>query len=290
MSSTKELNEQSNKDSLKSFTFIRLEKLGISPSKGLGQNFLINQSIIDKIIFASEIVPSDTVIEVGPGIGALTRSLVKTGADIKAIEIDKRLASTLKEAIGDPENLEVINCDVLESDINTFTNGKPYKVVANLPYYITSPIIRHFLENDHQPSEMVIMVQLEVAQTIMADPGDMSLLALGVQVFGAVSQVCKVTKGNFFPSPKVDSAVIRIVPYDEPLLRKSERNDFFTLARAGFSQTRKQIHNPLSHALPLEKDDIIDMLEKSDIDPRRRAETLSVEEWMRLFEEYKSRI
>ena len=167
-------------ETLSEFTHRRLNALGIRPKKGLGQNFLIDQKIIDRIVEASELKETDTVVEVGPGIGALTRSLVQTGAKIKAFEIDEILADSLAEALGNPENLEVIKKNILECDIAGFLSDGPYKVVANLPYYITSPIIRLFLENEKRPSEMVIMVQHEVAQTIMAKPGDMSLLALGV--------------------------------------------------------------------------------------------------------------
>ena len=279
-----------DQETLSGFTHRRLKELDVRPRKGLGQNFLIDQKIIDKIIDAAQIVPADIIVEVGPGIGALTRSLVKTGAHIKAFEIDRILADSLSSSLGAPYNLEVINQDILESDMEGILAGQSYKVVANLPYYITSPIIRLFLENKHHPSELVIMVQAEVAQNIMAKPGDMSLLGLGVQMYGDVSMVTKVSHGCFYPAPKVDSAVIKIVPYAEPLLAVEDYALFFKLARAGFSNARKQIANPLSHALGIEKDDVRAMLESSDIDPARRAETLSISEWIRLFGYYRDNI
>ena len=274
-------------ETLSEFTHRRLNALGIRPKKGLGQNFLIDQKIIDKIVVAAELKETDTVVEVGPGIGALTRSLVQAGAKIKAFEIDEALADSLAEALGDPDNLEVIKKNILECDIAGYLSDEPYKVVANLPYYITSPIIRLFLENEKKPSEMVIMVQHEVAQTIMAKPGDMSLLALGVQMYGNVSLVTKVSHGCFYPAPKVDSAVIRIVPYEKEFISHEDSSKFFTLARAGFSMARKQILNPLSHSLDMPKEELRPLLEAAGIDPTRRAETLSIDEWLELFSHFK---
>ena len=272
---------------LSEFTHRRLNALGIRPRKGLGQNFLIDQKIIDKIIEAADLGEADTVVEVGPGIGALTRSLVQTRAKVKAFEVDEVLADSLLEALGNPDNLEVIKRNILECDIAGYLTGAPYKVVANLPYYITSPIIRLFLENAAKPSEMVIMVQHEVAQTIMAKPGDMSLLALGVQMYGNVSLVTKVSHGCFYPAPKVDSAVIKIVPYEKEIFPPEDSAKFFVLARAGFSMARKQILNPLSHSLEMPKDEIRPILEAAKIDPTRRAETLSIDEWLELFSHFK---
>lgn len=274
-------------ETLSEYTHRRLNALGIRPRKGLGQNFLIDQKIIDRIIEAADLNEADTVVEVGPGIGALTRSLVQTGANVKAFEIDEILADSLAEALGNPGNLEVIKKNILESDIAGYLADTSYKVVANLPYYITSPIIRLFLENAKKPSEMVIMVQHEVAQTIMAKPGDMSLLALGVQMYGNVSLVTKVSHGCFYPAPKVDSAVIKIVPYEKELLPSEDSAKFFVLARAGFSMARKQILNPLSHSLEMPKDEIRPILEAAKIDPTRRAETLSIDEWLELFSHFK---
>ncbi|MBR6332326.1 MAG: ribosomal RNA small subunit methyltransferase A [Dehalococcoidales bacterium] len=274
-------------ETLSEFTHRRLNALGIRPRKGLGQNFLIDQKIIDRIIEAADLKESETVVEVGPGIGALTRSLVQTGASVKAFEIDEILADSLADALGCPENLEIIKKNILECDIARYLADTPYKVVANLPYYITSPIIRLFLENIKKPIEMVIMVQHEVAQTIMAKPGDMSLLALGVQMYGTVSLVSKVSHGCFYPAPKVDSAVIKIVPYEKELIPFEDSAKFFVLARAGFSMARKQILNPLSHSLDIPKEEIRPILEAAKIDPTRRAETLSIDEWLELFSHFK---
>lgn len=273
-------------ESLSAFTHRRLNELDIRPRKGLGQNFLIDQGIIDKIVAASNIAPTDNIVEVGPGIGALTRSLVQTQACINAFEIDGILADSLKVALDNPENLTVVKSDILKCQMSDYFDNKPYKVVANLPYYITSPIIRHFLENDPAPESLTIMVQYEVAKTIMAKPGEMNLLALGVQMYGNVSLVTKVSKGCFYPAPKVDSAVIKVVPYDKALISRAEQEDFFTLARAGFAQVRKQIQNPLSHVLGLSKETVYEILNNSQIDPTRRAETLSIDEWLKLFEYY----
>jgi len=282
-----------------------LREHNIYPSKSLGQNFLISEKVLEKILKAANLKPEDVVLEIGPGIGALTFELAKKVKKVIAVEKDKRLVKILKETLKDFKNVEIIQGDILKiqfsmnSEQRTANNKKGlfiahcslftgYKVVANLPYYITSPVIRMFLEATIQPQEMILMVQKEVAQRIIAQPPDMNLLAVSVQFYTKPEIISFVSKNCFWPPPKVDSAIIRIVPRRSALYSASFCERFFRIARAGFSQPRKQLANSLAKGLKLEKEVVQTWLEKNKILPQRRPQTLTIKEWMNLTGSLKS--
>jgi 16S rRNA (adenine1518-N6/adenine1519-N6)-dimethyltransferase len=226
---------------------------------------------------------------VGPGLGILTRELAKRAARIIAVEVDINLVRVLNRTFGTTSNVSIINADILKTDVGQLfshsheeKNTPQYKVIANLPYYITSPILRHFLENPLKPYLMVVMVQKEVGEAITAQPGDMSLLAIGVQFYGQPDIIDYVPAQSFHPQPKVDSVILRIKPHPYPPIEVANVDRFFQTVRAGFSLPRKQLHNSLSHGLEIPPEDANTLLEKAGIDPRRRAETLSLKEWDRV--------
>ncbi len=261
-----------------------LRQLGIRGGRRLGQNFLVDRSVLDKIVDAAELKPDDVVMEVGPGLGLLTRELVSRAGRVISIELDERLASLLGKSLPQT-NLTIINNDILQLDpatlVEPFQTDR-YKVVANLPYYITSPTLRHFLEARVRPTLMVLMVQKEVGEAIVAGPGDMSVLAVSVQFYGKPSIVTHVPAGSFYPVPEVDSVVLRVDTYGKPPVKVSDTDRFFKLVRAGFSSRRKQLRNSLANGLRITSQEALEMLERSSIDPTRRAESLSLEEWAKL--------
>jgi len=266
-----------------------LKAYGLRARKGLAQHFLVDGGVVKKIIDAAGLTRSDTVVEVGPGLGVLTEELVKTAGYVIAIELDRKLAALLSERIA-VKNLSVVNDDVLRTDAQALLmplGVSEYKVVANLPYYITAPVIRHFLESSPKPRLMVLTVQREVARQITAAPGNMSLLAVSVQFYGAPRVMAKVPARAFFPAPEVDSAVLRIDVYQQPKVAVDDIDVFFKLVKAGFSANRKQLINSLSHGLGWEKSEAAALLGKAGIEPQRRAETLSVEEWGKLYAVYR---
>jgi 16S rRNA (adenine1518-N6/adenine1519-N6)-dimethyltransferase len=265
-----------------------LRQSGLRARKGLGQNFLIDGAVLEHIISAAGLDESDTVIEVGPGLGVLTAGLAERAGRVIAVELDDRLAALLKRTLA-PEKVGIVNGNILKITPSELLGDFPsrnYKVVANLPYYITSPVLRHFLEAEIQPEIMVVMVQKEVAEEIAAAPGKMSLLSIGVQLYGEPEIVEIVPARCFYPAPEVDSAVLKVTPREEPVIEKSGRESFFSLVRAGFSAARKQLPNSLAQGLGVPKEGIIPLLEKAGIEPKRRAETLSLEEWARLWRLY----
>ena len=253
------------------------------PSKGLGQNFLIDKNILNKIVEAANIKDTDTILEVGPGLGVLTKELAKKAEKVIAIEKDQTMIEVLKETLKDFTNVEVFNEDILQLNPTTKNFASIYKIVANIPYYLTSPLIRKFLELEVQPQEMVLMLQKEVAQRICAKPPKMSLLAVSVQFYAEAKIVFNVSKSCFWPAPKVDSAIIKIIPFGAAQGRPKISADlFFKVVKAGFSQPRKQLTGNLSKNLEISKEKTADWLLKNNIEPQRRAETLSIEEWINL--------
>jgi len=273
-------------DSLLVQTKRRLRQFGLKPRKGLGQHFLVDGEVLEAIISAAEISPDDIIVEVGPGLGILTGELAKKAGGVIAIELDDRLAALLKKTLTSFKNVTIINDDVLNIEPGELLARRGvnplYKVVANLPYYITSPVLRHFLDTTVKPKVMIIMVQKEVAEAIVAKPGDMSILSISVQFYGKAEIVSYVPAESFYPAPEVDSAVLRIELYAEPAVAVDE-GGFFELVRAGFAAPRKQIANSLSQGLGLPKPGVLPLLGKADIDGERRAETLTLEEWARLW-------
>ncbi len=241
----------------------------------MGQNFLIDKKILDKIIQSADIQPTDTILEIGPGLGTLTFELAQKAQKVIAIEKDQAMIDILQQTLGGHDNIEIIQGDVLKN--TNYQLPSNYKVVANVPYYITSPIIRMFLETPHQPSQILLMIQKEVAQRICAKPGNMSILAVSVQFYASAKIVAKVSKECFWPAPKVDSAVINIIPHAQKPSVNPEL--FFEIVKAGFVQPRKQLGNNLSKTLKKDREKINVWLAKNSINPLQRAETLSIHDW-----------
>jgi 16S rRNA (adenine1518-N6/adenine1519-N6)-dimethyltransferase len=254
---------------------------GLRPRKELGQNFLTDPVLLGRIVAAADLAPRDVVVEVGAGVGTLTRLLAERAGRVLALELDDRLAAILHQQMADLSNVEIRQEDVLHFSAAGFQH-RGYKVVGNLPYYITSAVLRHFLEKEPRPRLMVVTVQREVAERIVAGPGEMSLLAASVQFYGRVRIVMRIRAGAFYPPPKVDSAVLRIDMGEHPVIALGEGIEeavFFRVVRAGFSQKRKTLRNSLSAGLGLSPDLMGALLMQVGIDPRRRAETLSLPEW-----------
>lgn len=265
-----------------------LAEYDLHAKKGLGQNFLIEGGVLKKIAAAAELTPTDTVIEVGPGLGVLTETLLEQAGKVIAIELDDHLADILKTRFAGVAKITVINDDVLKvNPADILGKETNYKVVANLPYYITSAVIRHFLEAPVKPNTLVLMVQKEVAKQITAQPGEMSLLSVSVQLYGKPTVVGKVSAHCFYPAPNVDSAILKIAVYPQPKIETDDITGFFDIARAGFSANRKQLVNSLANGLKVTKAEIIPVLEKAGIDPQRRAESLTIDEWGILYSAFK---
>jgi len=252
--------------------------------KALGQHFLIDDSILNRIAAAAELTPEDVVVEVGPGLGSLTRRLVQQAGRVVAVEVDVALATSLPVRLGSPSNLTVVVADARTVDIAPLVGQEtPYKVVANLPYYAANPIIRRFLESEPRSLLMVVMVQREVAQSMVASPGDMGILSVAVQYYAVPSLVCNVPPRAFRPPPKVTSSVVKLRLRENPAVAVGDPDAFFTLVRAGFSAPRKQLRNSLSHGLEVSGEEAGQLLASAGVDGNRRAETLSLEEWARTY-------
>ena len=276
-------------ESLMTRTKKLLASHGLHARKGLGQNFLVDGGILKKIATAAELTPMDTIIEVGPGLGVLTETLVEQVGKVIAIELDNNLAAILKAHYISSDKVTVINEDVLKVNPSALlSKHTDYKVVANLPYYITSAVIRHFLEASVKPTMMILMVQKEVAKQITAQPGEMSLLSVSVQLYGKPTIVSKVSAHCFYPAPNVDSAILKITVYPRPKVPTDDITGFFDIVRAGFSANRKQLVNSLSNGLKVPKNEIMPILERAGIDSQRRAETLTIDEWSVLYKVFKS--
>jgi 16S rRNA (adenine1518-N6/adenine1519-N6)-dimethyltransferase len=253
------------------------------PNKAFGQNFLVDRSVLQRIIGAAEINAGDQVLELGAGTGVLTRELAKHARRVVAVELERDMLSLLAETTRHFANVELVERNMLYVDPAGVFGLEAYKLVANLPYYITAPTFRHFLESTNPPRLLVVMVQYEVAQRIVAEPGDLSLLGVSVQFYGKPKIIAHVPALAFYPAPKVDSAILRIDLKDEVPLTSNQRDSFFRLVQAGFSERRKQLHNSLAHGLH-RKDAVVQAwLSAASIDPARRAETLSIEEWLQLW-------
>ncbi len=253
------------------------------PNKSFGQNFLIDREILNKIVEAAEIEPEDAILEVGSGTGVLTRELAKRARRVVAVELERDMLALLEKTTQSYTNVELVARNLLFLDPVEIFEQRPYKLVANLPYYITAPTFRHFLESANAPQIIVVMVQLEVAQRIIAEPGDLSLLAVSVQFYGQPRIMAQVSAKAFFPAPKVDSAILRIDVKPQAPLQGEERNRFFRVVQAGFQERRKQLHNLLTHGLHHKNEEVKAWLAAAKIEANRRAETLSIEEWLRLW-------
>lgn len=260
-----------------------LDEQKIKPSKGLGQNFLINEQAIDKIVLSADIKPNDVVLEIGPGTGNLTKKISGLAKKVYAIEKDKKMVSVLQNELVGFKNVEVINKDALKFDLQDILGKGNYKVVANLPFYITAPIIRKLLEGNNPPTDMTLIIQKEVGLRICQVAPDMNLLAASVQFYAKPKIISYISKGSFYPVPKVDSAIIKIVPFvSEFNNNKKSRDAFFKITKAAFSQPRKQLINNLSRGLKKDKNTIKTALISLNIKPEQRAETLNVKDLISL--------
>ena len=273
-----------------------MRRYGLRARKSLGQHFLVDRRVLQRVVSAAELSCEDTVIEVGPGLGILTRELASHAGKVIAVETDRSLAAALGEMVTGTDKVTIVQADILETEPGLLLRSAgvegalpDYKVVANIPYHITSPILRHFLEASPKPTVMVVMVQKEVGEAIVAEPGKMSVLAVSVQFYGKPAIIGRVPARSFHPKPKVDSVILRIRVHERPPVEVPEVSEFFSLVRAGFCAPRKQLRNSLAQGLGVPSGEAAGILERAMIDSRRRAETLSLQEWAILLDAAGSR-
>jgi 16S rRNA (adenine1518-N6/adenine1519-N6)-dimethyltransferase len=263
-----------------------LEHYGLDPKKSLGQNFMHDPNTIDKIVSVAQVQPNEIILEIGPGTGELTSALSRVAHKVMAVEVDDRLIPLLEARFSSVPNVYFHFEDILKTHVTQLVGVQPYSVVANVPYYITSNILRYVLEPTHKPRRVVMTMQYEVAQRITAKPGDLSLLGVSVQYYGKPQIMGKLNPAVFWPRPEVDSAIIMIDPYLQPIVSVPNDEVFFKVVRAGFSQKRKQLRNSLAGGLQLKSQQTEELLVNAKLDPARRAETLVLEEWAMLTRAY----
>lgn len=254
------------------------------PRKSLGQHFLADAAIAGQVVGAADLTPEDTVVEVGPGRGFLTRRLVERAGRVIGLELDEDLAVSLPQRLGNPPNLTVVQGDARTVDLAVLIGPQTsYKVVANLPYYAANPILRRFLEAESKPALMVVMLQKEVASSMLAQPGDMGLLSVATQFYATGRLVCQVPSQAFRPPPRVLSSVVRLEIRPAPAVAVRDVDAFFNLVRSGFAAPRKQLRNSLGQGLGLTGAGTAALLESAEVDGRRRPETLTIEEWSQIY-------
>jgi len=265
---------------------------GARARKDLGQHFLVDEDVLARIAAAARLSAGASVLEVGAGRGALTQALVAAGAQVAAVELDESLCRVLRQRFAGSSAVRVVNANVLDYTPQALLAeaglSAPYLVVANIPYYITAPLLRHFLESTPAPQRLILTVQREIAESITAHPGSMSLLAVSVQFYASAELLFRVGPEAFQPRPRVDSAVVRIEVSDRPRVTVADRELFFEVVRAGFRQPRKQLHNALSQGLWLPPGEAEPLLKSAGVDPQRRAQTLSLDEWRAISEVYRT--
>jgi len=266
-----------------------LKSAGVRPKKDLGQNFLVDEHYLQRIVMAGQVNDDDEVLEIGAGVGSLTCHLAQAAKQVCAVEIDRRLLPLLEAQLRQFSNVRIVAGDIMQLDVRDLVFSQGYKVVANIPYYLTSHLLRHLLESSLKPVNLTLTIQKEVAERVCAEPGDMSLLALCVQVYGQPHIALHIPVGAFYPAPKVDSATLVVELYDQPLIFPAHLDAFFGLAKSAFMQKRKMLHNALAAGPHMDGQQAIALLENAGIDPGRRAQTLSLEEWKRLTEAFISR-
>ncbi len=267
----------------------QLRELDIRPSKALGQHFLHDSKVVRRIADLAGLTRDDLVVEIGPGLGVLTRELALRAGKVIAIELDARLAEYLRRQLAGT-NVEVVHGDALAVDYAGLTGGHPYQVVANLPYSVATAIIERLLSDPHPPERLVVMVQREVAERLAARPPDMALLSVAAQFYATPRIAFRIGAGAFVPPPKVESAVIVLERRTETPLPREEHPGFFRVVRAGFAQRRKRLANALAAGLGLPKEDVAAALVAAGIDPSRRAETLALEEWLAVYQALRERV
>lgn len=252
----------------------------LRPKKALSQNFLTDSAALDAIVEAAELEPGDRVVEVGPGLGVLTRRLLAAGAAVLAVELDPRLAAYLRRELGDVPRFDLIEADALSLHPRDCFPGESFKLVANIPYHITSPLLHAFLEGERPPLLTVLLVQAEVAERVAAPPGQMSYLSVFVQNVASAEVVGRVPAASFEPAPEVDSAILRLRRRSTPQVPVGpEREPFYRIVQAGFRQRRKQLHNALGRELPVPRPTLEAVFTACEIDSERRAQTLTLDEW-----------
>ena len=255
------------------------------PKKSLGQHWLKDPEILAEIAAAAELAADDVVLEIGPGLGTLTSRLLARASAVTAVEFDGDLARKLPGQFPG-KNLTVVHEDILQFDLNQLPPG--YKVVANVPYYITSKIVEKLMTAEHKPSLAVLLVQKEVSQRIAAEPGEMSILAVSAQIFAEAELDIEVPRQFFTPPPKVDSQVVVLRTRAEPLVAPQDQKDFFRIVKAGFSAKRKKLRSSLSGGLGIDKSATEELLKSAGISPDARAEDLAIDDWQRLLKEWRS--
>jgi 16S rRNA (adenine1518-N6/adenine1519-N6)-dimethyltransferase len=252
----------------------------LRPRKSLSQNFLTDPEALDAIVAAAELQPGDRVVEVGPGLGVLTRRLLAAGASVLAVELDARLAEYLRRELYGVDRFELIEADALDLHPREMFPDQPFKLVANIPYHITSPLLHAFLEGERPPELTVLLVQLEVAERVAAPPGQMSYLSVFAQNVASAEVVARVPAAAFEPAPAVDSAILRLRRRSDPAVAVGDaRPPFYRVVQAGFRQRRKQVHNGLARELPVDRDAVTAALDHCGVTPDRRPQTLTVDEW-----------
>ncbi len=268
-----------------------LRQFGFKPKKRLGQHFLIDEAVLERILSTAELSPGDIVVEVGPGLGILTEGLARRGAKVIAVELDSKLVALLKKRLAAFPDVKIVHADILEVALRQLLRdnlpaselSRGYKVIANLPYYITSPVLTHFLEAQSRPSKMVVMVQKEVGEAIAATPGKMRLLSVKAQFYSQPAIIAYVPAASFYPPPKVGSVILRLDVYSRPPIEVSDVAGFFDIVMHGFRSPRKQLRNSLAHSLGMPPSQVASLLGKAGIEAKRRAETLSLKEWRELW-------
>lgn len=264
-------------------TFLR--NSGLRPKDYLGQNFLVDEEALQNIIRAADIKSSETILEVGPGLGVLTEELAKRAGRVVAVEKDENLLTILKHPLSHLEMVEFVHSDILKVDLSKYISG-PYKVVANIPYYLTSKLFQFLLEKNNPPECLVLMVQKEVGERVIAAPGELSILGISVQVYADAEIAAYVPKTSFWPVPEVDSVVLKITPREKyPEIK--DKKLFFRILKIAFAGKRKQIHNTLGNGLHLDKEKTNELLTKSGIDGVIRPQDLKIEQWIDLYKEIK---
>ncbi len=266
-----------------------LSRHDIRPDRRLGQNFLFDASALEKVVKAAELDGDETVLEIGAGVGSLTRLLAQRAQRVVAVEFDQRLMPALREVVSPYPNIRIVEGDILSLELANLVGRANYQVVANIPYNITSAVIRKLMEAANSPDRVVLTIQREVAERIVAEPREMSLLALSVQIYGEPSVQDHISRTHFYPAPDVDSAVLRIDLRRDLPLPNGELESLFMLARAGFQQRRKQLRNSLGHGTSLTRGQVDQLMESVGISSKRRPQSLRVEDWVKLTSAYLDR-
>jgi 16S rRNA (adenine1518-N6/adenine1519-N6)-dimethyltransferase len=263
-----------------------LKSYGIRPKKKLGQNFLVSQAALDQILKAADLGDKEQILEIGAGLGALTRELARRDHKIIAIEYDQRFIPILHDLLKPYANVRVIQGDILQLELKDIVAPPDYIVVANIPYQITSALIRKLVEAPYPANRVILTIQKEVAERIIAQPGDLSLLALSVQIFGKPLLRSQIPPSAFFPSPAVDSCILRIDMHPEPKVPVGDIDLFFRIAKAGFSQKRKKLRNAIAAGLQISTSDVEEIMLAAKVSPSQRAQELTLDEWKRICEVY----